>query len=95
MVKKGLKIAFAVAVLFFIAGFLSACKTDEKKIAAKLWQIDHEDLILYRFVTKPDGSEKEQYYFIHNNPKMKEVSCMLGEDRKELWDAWVRCGCSL
>lgn len=86
----------AIIALFLLVCLLAVagCK-DEKKIAAKLWLIDSQDATLYRIAKKPDGTEFEQYYFIKNNEKMKDFACMIASDRKLLYDAWTRCGCSL
>jgi len=88
---------YLIAAGFVTVGLLSGCRSsDRRKIEARLWLIDSEDSTIYRVINKPDGTQAEQYYSIPDNPdKMKEFACMLADDRKKLYDAWVRCGCYL
>ena len=99
---KNLLLIVFIVVAFAVVGSLSGCRQgDIKKVEAKLWLVDtgEQDAgepSLYRIVKKPDGSEVEQFYYVRSNPeKMKEFACMLANDRKELYDAWAKCGCSL
>ena len=93
------KIAWTLLALlgFTIMLAMTSCRQSEvKKLNAKLWMIDAEDATIFRNIKGPDGSDREQYYYIQGNPeKMKEFACMLADDRKALYDAWNRCGCSL
>lgn len=85
---------FPIVFVFLLA--LTGCKSSDKKIEAMLWNIDSQSVDLYRIIKKSDGSEVEQFYHIPSNPaKMKEFSCMLAEHRKQLYEAWTRCSCSL
>lgn len=96
--KPKQKASFVVLCAFaaLVIGFMTGCKSDDKKLAAMLWNVDPVRVDLYRVVVKPDGKEVEQFYHIPSNPdKMKEFSCMLAEHRKEVYEAWTRCNCSL
>lgn len=92
-----MRLILLIVVACAAFGMLSGCRaSDRRKVEAKLWLVDSEDQTLYRIVKKPDGSEVEQYYNIQSNPdKMKEFACMLASDRKQIYDAWTRCGCYL
>lgn len=92
-----MRLIFLIVAVCTAVGAMAGCRaSDRRKVEAKLWLIDSEDQTVYRVIKKPDGTEVEQFYDIEANPdKMKEFACMLGEDRKKLYDAWTRCGCYL
>ena len=94
--RKAIWLILAVLGLTFAVAMTSCRQSEVKRVEAKLWKIDAEDATVYRVIKKPDGQEVEQFYYVQGNPdKMKEFACMLADDRKQLFDAWSRCGCSL
>lgn len=98
-VKHKMSLLILILVACAVSGALLGCRDAQKKINAKLWLIEpgvgDPEPSIYRIVKKPNGQEVEQFYYIRSNPeKMKEFACMLASDRKELYDAWNRCGCS-
>lgn len=100
ILRKRFSMLVLVVLAFALSGALLGCRDAERKLNAKLWKIEpglnDPEPSIYRIVKKPNGQEVEQFYYIRSNPeKMKEFACMLASDRKELYDTWNRCGCSL